>query len=126
MNELYEEGALRRALRLDPDERPRIDVAAFVRMAEAADQQRTARVVLAVTAALGALPVVAVVQLLATILSEPSLASDPAGILALALIPVAQGLSLLTQPGPAVAALSAVAILFLFERKERHHVSHAA
>ncbi|HET8567702.1 MAG TPA: hypothetical protein VFM93_01795 [Candidatus Limnocylindria bacterium] len=117
-DELFDEGALRRALRLDADERVHLDVRALAAEGAAREHERVARLFLGGLALASVVPAIALVRLTAALVGDPALLGDPAALAAVAALPLAEGLVVLAQPATALATVAAVAILTLFQRRE--------
>ena len=123
---LFEEAVLRRALRLDPDEHPRLDPAALAATAADAEHARFARAALAAVALLAVLPVWTLARVLLALAMDPGALVDPDAAAAMAVVTSVHSLSLLAEPATALAIVTGAAVIALLERRERIHVVHAS
>lgn len=120
-DELFDELRLVRALRLDPAERVRLDARALAEAAAAAEQARLVRWILATLGVAVALPALSVARVVAVVLGDPSLASDPFALAALALEPFLDWLRILAQPATALAVVAGVATYTALNGREQAH-----
>lgn len=121
-DDLFDELRLSRALRLDPGERVRLDAAALVEGAAAAEQARLVRWILGALALALALPAITFARLAQAVVGDPSLAADPVALAGLAAMPLLEWLRVLAQPATALAVVTAAAIFTVSERREPSHV----
>jgi hypothetical protein len=123
--DLFDEVALRRALRLEPGERVRLDARALAAAAESAAQARLVRWILSGLAAALVVPALGIGRAALALAGDPSLASDPLALAGLAGGPLRDGLAVLAQPATALAIVAGLAIFTACERREGAH-AHAA
>jgi hypothetical protein len=125
-DDLIDEGTLRRALRLEDDERgPRFDAAAIAAFAKDARSPRALVVALVATAATG---LVAGAVWSVALGAAPSLFDDvvalvfPAVVaIAAVLVPIAE---IAAEPAVPISLLAALGVAILYELRERREYAH--